>query len=133
MEYPERRKLEDALDVKADHRRASISPEIALYKMDDRRPGVRYTAGVSQTGKGDEMLRRYARQHLRLLLLLGMLLPFGSLITHVAGSPALPEGLAAPGQSMSMPVFELPDANGATVRSADLQGKVVVLRFWASW
>jgi peroxiredoxin len=32
-----------------------------------------------------------------------------------------------------MPVFELPDANGATVRSADLQGKVIVVRFWASW
>jgi peroxiredoxin len=32
-----------------------------------------------------------------------------------------------------MPVFELPDANGATVRSVDLQGKVIVVRFWASW
>jgi peroxiredoxin len=32
-----------------------------------------------------------------------------------------------------MPGFELPDANGATVRSTDLQGKVVVMRFWATW
>jgi peroxiredoxin len=32
-----------------------------------------------------------------------------------------------------MPVFELPDANGETVRAADLQGKVVVVRFWATW
>jgi peroxiredoxin len=32
-----------------------------------------------------------------------------------------------------MPVFELPDANGETVRSAELQGKVVVVRFWATW
>ena len=79
------------------------------------------------------MLRRYTGQHLRLLLLLGILLTLGSLLTHATGSPTLPEGLAAPGQSMSMPVFELPDANGATVRSADLQGKIIVVRFWASW
>ena len=133
MEYPERRKLDDALDVKADHRMASISPEIALYKMSDRLSGVRYTAGVSLTVKGDEMIRQYAGQHLRLCLLLGILLTLGSLFTHATGSPTLPEGLAAPGQSMSMPVFELPDANGATVRSADLQGKIIVVRFWASW
>jgi hypothetical protein len=30
-------------------------------------------------------------------------------------------------------VFELPDPDGNPVRSADLQGKVVVVRFWASW
>jgi len=42
-------------------------------------------------------------------------------------------GLAAPDQSTSMPAFELPDANGETFRSADLQGKVVVVRFWATW
>jgi peroxiredoxin len=32
-----------------------------------------------------------------------------------------------------MPEFELPDTNGATLRSAALQGKVVVVRFWATW
>jgi len=32
-----------------------------------------------------------------------------------------------------MPAFELPDPNGETVRSADLQGKVIVVRFWATW
>jgi peroxiredoxin len=32
-----------------------------------------------------------------------------------------------------MPTFELPDANGDTVRSEELRGKVVVVRFWASW
>jgi hypothetical protein len=30
-------------------------------------------------------------------------------------------------------MFELPDANGTTIRSADLQGKVIVVRFWATW
>jgi cytochrome oxidase Cu insertion factor (SCO1/SenC/PrrC family) len=79
------------------------------------------------------MIRRYERQHLRLLLLLGMLLTLSPLSPHAAEPPTLPEGLTAPSSSTSMPVFELPDANGATVRSADLEGKVVVVRFWATW
>ena len=32
-----------------------------------------------------------------------------------------------------MPEFELPNAHGDTVRSEALRGKVVVMRFWASW
>jgi len=79
------------------------------------------------------MIRRYERQPLRLFLLLGIFLALSPLFTHVAGSPTLPEGLAAPVQPTSMPVFELPDANGETVRAADLQGKVVEVRFWATW
>ena len=79
------------------------------------------------------MIRRYEGQRLRLFLLLGIFLTLSPLSTHAAGSPTLPEGLAAPGQSTSMPEFELPDANGETIRSADLQGKVVVVRFWATW
>ena len=79
------------------------------------------------------MIRQYAEHHMRLFLLLGILLTLGSLCTHATGSATLPEGLATPDQSMSMPAFELPDANGATVRSIALQGKVMVVRFWASW
>ena len=79
------------------------------------------------------MIRRYEGQPLRLLLLLGILLTLSSLPAHAAGSPALPEGLATPSPSTAMPAFELPDANGETVRSTDLQGKVVVVRFWATW
>jgi hypothetical protein len=51
MEDPDRRKLEDGRDVKADHSRASVSLQTALYKMSDWLSGVRYTASVSQTGK----------------------------------------------------------------------------------
>ena len=79
------------------------------------------------------MIRRYDRQHLRLFLLLGILLTLSPLSAHAAGSTTLPEGLVAPNQSTSMPEFELPDANSETVRSAALQGKVVVVRFWATW
>ena len=79
------------------------------------------------------MIRRYEGQHLRLFLLLGILLTLSSLSTHAAWSATLPEGLAQPDQSTSMPAFELPDANGETFHSTDLQGKVVVVRFWATW
>jgi cytochrome oxidase Cu insertion factor (SCO1/SenC/PrrC family) len=79
------------------------------------------------------MIRRYEGQPLRFFLLLGILLTLSSLSAHAAGSPTLPEGLAAPGQSTSMPAFDLPDANGETIRSADLQGKVIMVRFWATW
>jgi cytochrome oxidase Cu insertion factor (SCO1/SenC/PrrC family) len=79
------------------------------------------------------MIRRYKGQPLRCFLLLGILLTLSPLSAQAAGSPTLPEGLAVPGQSTSIPAFELPDANGETIRSADLQGKVVVVRFWATW
>ena len=73
------------------------------------------------------------RPRLWLLLLLGVLLTLSPLGLRAAEQPGPPEGLAAPGPSTSMPAFELPDANGETVRSTALQGKVVVVRFWASW
>ena len=79
------------------------------------------------------MIRRDKRQHLRLFLILGILLTLSPLSLRAAEQPNLPEGLTVPSPSTSMPVFELPDANGETVRSADLQGKVVVVRFWATW
>ena len=79
------------------------------------------------------MIRRYKRQHLKLFLLLGILLTLSPLSLRAADPPPTPEGLIAPTPSTSLPVFELPDANGETVHSADLQGKVVVVRFWATW
>ena len=80
------------------------------------------------------MMRRCMVQpRLWLLLLLGGLLTLPPLGLPAAEPPHPPEGLAAPGQPTSMPAFELPAPNGETVRSADLQGKVVVVRFWASW
>lgn len=79
------------------------------------------------------MIRRYEAQHLRLFLLLGILLTLISLRLRAAEQPNPPEGLTAPTPSTSIPMFELPDANGATIRSADLQGKVIVVRFWATW
>jgi cytochrome oxidase Cu insertion factor (SCO1/SenC/PrrC family) len=41
---------------------------------------------------------------------------------------ALPAGNQTPA-----PVFTLPDHRGTPMHSVDLQGKVVVVRFWATW
>jgi len=67
-------------------------------------------------------------------LLLGALLALSALRAQAVEAPTPPEGLATPARVMSMPVFELPNANGTEpVRSEALRGKVVVIRFWASW
>jgi cytochrome oxidase Cu insertion factor (SCO1/SenC/PrrC family) len=45
--------------------------------------------------------------------------------------PAPPPGLSPIAQPM--PDFSLPAVNGTTITAADLRGKVVVVRFWATW
>jgi len=77
--------------------------------------------------------QREIQSCLGLFLLLGLLLTLCPRRAPAAEAPKIPEGLATPEQSTSMPAFELPDPDGNPVRSADLQGKVVVVRFWASW
>jgi peroxiredoxin len=44
-----------------------------------------------------------------------------------------PSGLATPRQTTPMPDFSLANVDGTTVRAADLQGKVIMVRFWATW
>lgn len=44
-----------------------------------------------------------------------------------------PAGLAASEQQVTMPTFRLPSVAGGTVDAAVLHGKVVVVRFWATW
>lgn len=74
---------------------------------------------------------RWAYQGLLLLFCGG--LAWGVLPAMAADSPPLPEGLSAPRQPVHMPTFSLPGINGAAVRAGDLRGKVVIIRFWASW
>ena len=66
-------------------------------------------------------------------MLITAVLLMGVLRVSTASSPSPPEGLTAVSQPTPMPAFELVDVRGSTVRSADVQGKVVVVRFWATW
>jgi cytochrome oxidase Cu insertion factor (SCO1/SenC/PrrC family) len=44
-----------------------------------------------------------------------------------------PFRILPPGQQPPAPAFTLPDHRGIPVHSADWQGKIVVVRFWATW
>jgi cytochrome oxidase Cu insertion factor (SCO1/SenC/PrrC family) len=44
-----------------------------------------------------------------------------------------PMGLAEIKPAAPMPAFHLPGLSGTTFDSSALQGKVVVVRFWATW
>jgi cytochrome oxidase Cu insertion factor (SCO1/SenC/PrrC family) len=59
---------------------------------------------------------------------------FGGAGLSWAGQPsAPPAGLSELNTAALMPSFNLPGADGALFDSAKLQGKVVVVRFWATW
>ena len=68
-----------------------------------------------------------------ILLACSMLPAANPLGRAVSGAPSLPTNLAAVAQPAPMPPFELSTPKGTLMRSADLQGKVVVIRFWATW
>lgn len=50
-----------------------------------------------------------------------------------SGSPEPPLGLGVVQPAMPMPSFKLPLVNGDLFDSSTLKGKVVVVRFWATW
>ncbi len=68
-----------------------------------------------------------------LFLLLGGALAAGVVSANAADLPPVPGGLAAPSKATRLPAFDLPGINGAMVHAGDLRGKVVIVRFWATW
>jgi len=69
-----------------------------------------------------------------LLVLVSALVALGPLGTDAwGGDAAPPDGLIAVSSAAPMPAFQLPAVDGSTVSSADLRGKVVIVRFWATW
>jgi len=68
-----------------------------------------------------------------LLLLLGGALATGVFPVNAADLPPVPGGLAAPSKATRLPAFDLPEINGAMVHAGELRGKVVIIRFWATW
>lgn len=78
-------------------------------------------------------LKRAGRAWTWLGLLAATLLALHPMPADAADGPSLPQGMQAPRQPITLPAFELPTPDGNTARAADLQGKVVVVRFWATW
>jgi len=67
-------------------------------------------------------------------MIIGVLTLVASSEPLAAGNlPPLPEGLMAPEQPTQMPDFQLPQVNGTTFNSADVSGKVLLIRFWSTW
>jgi cytochrome oxidase Cu insertion factor (SCO1/SenC/PrrC family) len=78
-------------------------------------------------------LTRAGRASIWLGLIVATVLALHPVHVDAADGPALPQGLQASNESVTLPAFELPAPDGGVVRAADLEGKVVVVRFWASW
>ncbi len=77
---------------------------------------------------------RNIHQSARLFLLAGLALLLGASAGMAVGEPLeAPPGLAEVKPATPMPKFTLPSLNGATFDASQLQGKVVVVRFWATW
>lgn len=41
--------------------------------------------------------------------------------------------LAAPPSPTKVPDFEFANLNGGTLKSSEMKGKVIIIRFWATW
>lgn len=68
------------------------------------------------------------------LMAMGGVLVMTSTETVAASrQPVLPAGLTAPAQPTTMPDFQLPQVNGTMFHTADVRGKIVLMRFWATW
>jgi cytochrome oxidase Cu insertion factor (SCO1/SenC/PrrC family) len=68
------------------------------------------------------------------LFLVSVVLVVGMALGAATGeTPEPPMGLAAVKPPMPTPAFSLPGLQGNGFDSSALKGKVVVVRFWATW
>jgi cytochrome oxidase Cu insertion factor (SCO1/SenC/PrrC family) len=68
------------------------------------------------------------------LFLVSVVLVVGMALRAATGeTPEPPMGLAAVKPATPMPAFSLPGLQGNGFDSSALKGKVVVVRFWATW
>lgn len=59
--------------------------------------------------------------------------PWAGLAFGADAMPALPANLSVPAKTTPMPEFSFADLRGGTLQSSDMKGKVVIIRFWATW
>jgi hypothetical protein len=72
------------------------------------------------------------------LVWLFLIVSIAPLLTSTAGIAAgqpvePPMGLTAVKPATPMPAFNIPGVDRSAFDSSELQGKVVVVRFWATW
>jgi cytochrome oxidase Cu insertion factor (SCO1/SenC/PrrC family) len=73
-------------------------------------------------------------QALCMLLVAGMAVLLGARAGGAAAEVvAPPMGLGEVQSATPMPTFSLPSVHGQTFDPSTLRGKVVVVRFWATW
>jgi cytochrome oxidase Cu insertion factor (SCO1/SenC/PrrC family) len=92
--------------------------------------------GCMQVRKERHIVKRWGiRKGLWLWsVLVSLGIAFGGVGISWAGQPSPPPaGLSPLGTPAFMPSFHLSSVDGAQFDSATLQGKVVVVRFWATW
>ena len=66
------------------------------------------------------------------IVALGAAACFG--VAHAAeGLFPTPTVMAPPPQPTKMPDFEFANLQGGTLKSSEMKGKVIVIRFWATW
>jgi cytochrome oxidase Cu insertion factor (SCO1/SenC/PrrC family) len=69
-----------------------------------------------------------------MLLVAGMAVVLGASAASAAAEFVTPPmGLGEVKPATPMPTFNLPSVHGKTFDSSTLRGKVVVVRFWATW
>ena len=61
------------------------------------------------------------------------LLVYGHVAYAAEGLFPKPTVMAAPAKPTKAPDFNFANLHGGTLKSADTKGKVVVIRFWATW
>jgi hypothetical protein len=85
--------------------------------------------------KGEDMsfTRKSSRLTCLSLIAVAALLLGSTTAIAAGGSLEPPAGLAEVEPPAPMPTFKLPGLNGEVFDSSTLQGKVVVVRFWATW
>ncbi len=66
-------------------------------------------------------------------LTLAALLMAAAMVQAADAPPLPPAVLAPPSQPTKMPDFEFANLQGGTLKSSDMKGKVIVIRFWATW
>jgi len=78
----------------------------------------------------------FLKEKISIIGLVGLTLFATAGVTAVHAAEGLfpnPTVMAPPPQPMKLPEFEFANLVGGTLKSSEMKGKVIVIRFWATW